>query len=86
MDFSEAFGEVNDRRRGSRKAASPKRRVIAAYPMAYSTRYPAGAWFVHRMPAKALPRGQMAPVVTLGHGDTAAKARQDAASRLRVRA
>jgi len=84
MDFSETFGEVSDRRRGSRKPASPKRRVIAAYPMAYSVRYPAGAWFVYRMPAKAAPRGQMAQVVTLGQGDTAAKAWADAALRLRA--
>jgi hypothetical protein len=85
MDFSETFGEVSDRRRGSRKPASPKRRVIAAYPMAYSVRYPAGAWFVYRMPAETVPRGHMATVVVLGQGETAAKAWEDAATGLRER-
>ena len=84
MDFSEAFGEVSDRRRGSRRPASPKRRVISAYPLAYSVRYGGGMWFVYRQPAKAVPRGQMAQVVTLGQGDTAAKAWADAALRLRA--
>lgn len=84
MDFSEAFGVVSDRRRSSRKPTSPKRCVTATYPLAYSVRCPAGAWFVYQQPAKAAPRGQMTHVVALGQGDTAAKAWQDAARRVRA--
>lgn len=62
--------------------ASPKQRVVAAYPLAYSVSYGNGSWMVYQQPAKAVPRGQMAQVVTLGQGETASKAWADAAMRL----
>ncbi len=84
MDFSETFGEVRDGRRGRTKPSSPKRSVLALHPLAYSVRYPAGAWFVYEKPAKAAPRGQMPQVVILGQGNSAPKAWKDAARHVRV--
>ena len=84
MDFSETFGQVSDRRRSAPRPASSKRQVKARHPRAYSVSYGAGSWFVYQQPAKAVPRGQMAQVVTLGQGETAAKAWADAARRMRA--
>lgn len=61
---------------------TPKQRVVARHPKAYSVRYDGGTVCVYEKPAKAVPRGLMPHVVVLGVGGSTRDAWLDAAKRL----
>ena len=81
-DFEARFFPGNwATRQHQKRKATPKQRVVARYPKAYSVKYENMA-FVYSKPAAAAPRGQMTAALAIGIAPSVRGAWLDAAARL----